>query len=132
MEDAIDALHWIKSIGGYEGSIQKSQNNLEVVKRWVSSKDWIDFLAEDSATISSTSICLKITADWFLQLYEEEQQAKIKEVNSLLEKEGVAYDINAYRTAPAGFRIWGGATVEASDIETLLPWIEWGYESIKS
>jgi phosphoserine aminotransferase len=132
VEDAIDALHWIKSIGGYEGSIQKSQNNLEVVKRWVSSKDWIDFLAEDSATISSTSICLKITADWFLQLSEEEQQAKIKEVNSLLEKEGVAYDINAYRTAPAGFRIWGGATVEASDIETLLPWIEWGYESIKS
>ena len=132
VEDAIDALHWIKSIGGYEGSIQKSQNNLEVVKRWVSSKDWIDFLAEDSVTISSTSICLKITADWFLQLSEEEQQAKIKEVNSLLEKEGVAYDINAYRTAPAGFRIWGGATVEASDIETLLPWIEWGYESIKS
>ena len=131
VEDAIDALNWIKSIGGYSGSIKKSQKNLEVVKQWVQSKDWIDFLAEDPQTISSTSICLKITADWFLKLSEDDQQAKIKEINSMLDKEGVAYDINAYRTAPAGFRIWGGATVEASDIETLLPWIEWGYQSIK-
>ena len=131
VEDAIDALNWIKSIGGFSGSIQKSQKNLEVVKQWVQSKDWIDFLAEDPQTISSTSICLKITADWFLKLSEDDQQAKIKEINSMLDKEGVAYDINAYRTAPAGFRIWGGATVEASDIETLLPWIEWGYQSIK-
>ena len=131
VEDAIDALNWIKSIGGYSGSIKKSQKNLEVVKQWVQSKDWIDFLAEDLKTISSTSICLKITADWFLKLSEDDQQAKIKEINSMLDKEGVAYDINAYRTAPAGFRIWGGATVEASDIETLLPWIEWGYQSIK-
>ena len=132
VEDAIDSLNWIKSIGGYSGSIKKSQKNLEVVKQWVQSKDWIDFLAEDPQTISSTSICLKITADWFLKLSEDDQQAKIKEINSMLDKEGVAYDINAYRTAPAGFRIWGGATVEASDIETLLPWIEWGYQSIKS
>ena len=132
VEDAIDSLNWIKSIGGYSGSIKKSQKNLEVIKKWVQSKDWIDFLAEDPQTISSTSICLKITADWFLKLSEDDQQAKIKEINSMLDKEGVAYDINAYRTAPAGFRIWGGATVEASDIETLLPWIEWGYQSIKS
>ena len=131
VEDAIDALNWIKSTGGYSGSIKKSQKNLEVIKKWVQSKDWIDFLAEDPQTISSTSICLKITADWFLKLSEDDQQAKIKEINSMLDKEGVAYDINAYRTAPAGFRIWGGATVEASDIETLLPWIEWGYQSIK-
>jgi phosphoserine aminotransferase len=131
VEDAIDALHWIKSIGGVAGSVEKSKKNLQVVKQWVQSKDWIDFLAEDPATISSTSICLKITADWFLKLSDDDQQAKIKEINSMLDKEGVAYDINAYRTAPAGFRIWGGATVEASDIETLLPWIEWGYQSIK-
>ena len=132
VEDAIDALQWIQSIGGYAGSIQKSQSNLHVVKQWVASQNWISFLAEDTKTISSTSICLKITDDWFLKLSEEEQQLKIKEINSLLEKEGVAYDINAYRTAPAGFRIWGGATVESSDIETLLPWIEWAYQSIKS
>jgi phosphoserine aminotransferase len=132
VEDAIDALQWIQSIGGYAGSIKKSKSNLEVIKKWVASHDWIDFLANDPNTLSSTSICLKITEDWFVQLSEEDQQAKVKEINSLLEKEGVAYDINAYRTAPAGFRIWGGATVEASDIETLLPWIEWGYRSIKS
>ncbi len=131
VEDTIDALNWIKSIGGYSGSIEKSKANLQAVKEWVQSKDWIDFLAEDPQTISSTSICLKITANWFLQLSEDDQQAKIKEINSMLDKEGVAYDINAYRTAPAGFRIWGGATVEASDIETLLPWIEWGYQSIR-
>ena len=132
VEDAIDALQWIQSIGGYAGSIKKSKSNLEVIKKWVASHDWIDFLANDPNTLSSTSICLKITEDWFVQLSEEDQQAKVKEINNLLEKEGVAYDINAYRTAPAGFRIWGGATVEASDIETLLPWIEWGYRSIKS
>jgi phosphoserine aminotransferase len=131
VEDAIDALNWIQSIGGSKGSIDKSQSNLQVVKTWVESKDWIDFLAKDSSTLSSTSICLKITDSWFLELPEDQQQLKIKEINSLLDKEQVAFDINAYRTAPPGFRIWGGATVESSDIETLLPWIEWGYQSIK-
>ena len=131
VEDAIDALNWIQSIGGSKGSIDKSQSNLQVVKTWIESKDWIDFLAKDSSTLSSTSICLKITDPWFLGLSADQQQLKIKEINSLLDKEQVAFDINAYRTAPPGFRIWGGATVESSDIETLLPWIEWGYQSIK-
>ena len=131
VEDAIDALNWIQSIGGSKGSIDKSQSNLQVVKTWVETKDWIDFLAKDSSTLSSTSICLKITDPWFLGLSVDQQQLKIKEINSLLDKEQVAFDINAYRTAPPGFRIWGGATVKSSDIETLLPWIEWGYQSIK-
>jgi phosphoserine aminotransferase len=131
VEDAIDALNWIKSIGGSKGSIDKSQSNLQVIKKWVESKKWIDFLAKDPSTLSSTSICLKIIDPWFLELPEDQQQLKIKEINSLLDKEHVAFDINAYRTAPPGFRIWGGATVESSDIETLLPWIEWGYQSIK-
>ena len=131
VEDAIDALNWIQSIGGSKGSIDKSQSNLQVVKTWIESKDWIDFLAKDSSTLSSTSICLKITDPWFLKLPEDQQQLKIKKINSLLDKEQVAFDINAYRTAPPGFRIWGGATVESLDIETLLPWIEWGYQSIK-
>ena len=131
VEDAIDALNWIQSIGGSKGSIDKSQSNLQVVKTWVETMDWIDFLAKDSSTLSSTSICLKITDPWFLGLSVDQQQLKIKEINSLLDKEQVAFDINAYRTAPPGFRIWGGATVESSDIETLLPWIEWGYQSIK-
>jgi len=131
VEDAIDALNWIQSIGGSKGSIDKSQSNLQLVKTWIESKDWIDFLAKDSSTLSSTSICLKIKDPWFLGLSADQQQLKIKEINSLLDKEQVAFDINAYRTAPPGFRIWGGATVESSDIETLLPWIEWGYQSIK-
>jgi len=131
VEDAIDALNWIKSIGGSKGSIDKSQSNLQVVKTWVESNKWIDFLAKDPSTLSSTSICLKIIDPWFLELSEDQQQLKIKEINSLLDKEQVAFDINAYRTAPPGFRIWGGATVESSDIETLLPWIEWGYQSIR-
>ena len=131
VEDAIDALNWIQSIGGSKGSIDKSQSNLQVVKTWVETKDWIDFLAKDSSALSSTSICLKITDPWFLGLSADQQQLKIKEINSFLDKEQVAFDINAYRTAPPGFRIWGGATVESSDIETLLPWIEWGYQSIK-
>lgn len=104
---------------------------MEVIKKWVQNKPWIDFLAEDPSTISSTSICLKITDEWFLKLSEDERDAKLKEINSLLEKEGVGYDINSYRTAPPGFRIWGGATVESSDIETLLPWIDWAYTTIK-
>lgn len=131
VEDAIDSLNWIQSIGGSKGSIDKSQSNLQLVKTWIESKDWIDFLAKDSSTLSSTSICLKIKDPWFLGLSADQQQLKIKEINSLLDKEQVAFDINAYRTAPPGFRIWGGATVESSDIETLLPWIEWGYQSIK-
>ena len=131
VEDALDSLNWIKSIGGIDGAIKKSKSNLEVIKKWVQNKPWIDFLAEDPSTISSTSICLKITDEWFLKLSEDERTAKLKEINSLLEKEGVGYDINSYRTAPPGFRIWGGATVESSDIETLLPWIDWAYTTIK-
>lgn len=131
VEDALDALHWVQSIGGIDGAIKKSKLNLEVVTKWVANTPWISFLAEDTSTISSTSICLKITDEWFTKLNEEEQASKLKEINSLLEKEKVAYDINSYRTAPAGFRIWGGATVERSDIEALLPWIDWAYSTIK-
>ena len=124
-------LDWVKSIGGIDGAIKKSKSNLDVVSKWVANTPWISFLAEDPSTISSTSICLKITDEWFTKLNEEEQANKLKEINSLLEKEKVAYDINSYRTAPAGFRIWGGATVERSDIEALLPWIDWAYSTIK-
>jgi phosphoserine aminotransferase len=77
--------------------------------------------------LSSTSICLKIKDKLFLDLDEEIQKSKIKEINTILEKENVAYDINSYRTAPPGFRIWGGSTVETSDIENLLPWLDWAY-----
>ena len=127
VEDALDALAWVESIGGLSGAIKRSENNLEAVKHWVKNSLWIDFLCEDHDNLSSTSICLKIKDKSFLNLSEDMQKSKIKEINTILEKENVAYDINSYRTAPPGFRIWGGSTVETSDIENLLPWLDWAY-----
>jgi phosphoserine aminotransferase len=127
VEDALDAMAWVESIGGLSGSVKRSENNLEVVKNWVKESHWIDFLCDDHDNLSSTSICLKIKDKSFLDLDEEIQKSKIKEINTILEKENVAYDINSYRTAPPGFRIWGGSTVETSDIENLLPWLDWAY-----
>ncbi len=118
--DYLDALAWVKSIGGLEGAIKKSEENLAVVKNFVEANEWIDFLAEDPATLSNTSICLKLDAD------ADQVKAMIK----LLDSEGVAYDIGAYRDAPAGMRIWGGATVEKSDLELLMPWLAWAYKDV--
>lgn len=130
-EDHIDALEWAESIGGLPALVKRSEANLAVIAEWVEGTDWIDFLASDPATRSSTSICLTITDDWFTSQSEEEQNALIKKLVALLDSEGVGYDIGSYRDAPAGLRIWGGGTVETSDVEALLPWIEWGYAEIK-
>ena len=111
VEDALDGLRWAGSVGGLDGLIARSEANLAAIARWVSRTAWADFLAEDEATRSCTSICLKAP----------------KEIAAVLEREGVAYDIASYRDAPPGLRIWGGATVETADIEALLPWLEWGY-----
>ena len=132
VEDALDALAWVESIGGAKGAIDRSTKNLDAVKYWVEQSDWADFLCEDKSNLSSTSICLKVKDSNFLKLSEEEQSNKIKEINNLLDKEKVAYDINSYRTAPPGFRIWGGSTVETSDIENLLPWLDWAYAVVSS
>lgn len=131
VEDAIDGLNWAESLGGLKALIQRSQSNLSAIEDWVERTDWIDFLAEDADTRSSTSICLKIVAPWYLELAPEEQAAKAKALVALLEKEGVAYDINSYRDAPPGIRIWGGATVESQAIEALLPWIDWAFENLQ-
>ncbi len=127
VEDALDALAWVESIGGLSGAIKRSENNLEAVKHWVKGSHWVDFLCENDDNLSSTSICLKIRDKSFLNLSDDIQRSKIKEISKILEKENVAYDINSYRTAPPGFRIWGGSTVETSDIENLLPWLDWAY-----
>jgi len=132
VEDALDALAWVDSIGGLNGAIKRSQANLNAVKEWVKQSSWATFLCEDEANLSSTSICLKVKDPKFLSLSDDEQKSKIKEMNSLLDKEQVAYDINSYRTAPPGFRIWGGSTVETSDIEDLLPWLDWSYNIVNS
>lgn len=118
--DYLDALAWVKGLGGVVGSIRKSEENLAVLKDFVAENDWIGFLAEDPATLSNTSVCLTVDA----------APEQIKEMVSLLDTEGVAYDIGAYRDAPPGLRIWCGATVEADDLRKLCPWLTWAYETV--
>ncbi|NMJ42548.1 phosphoserine transaminase [Roseomonas sp. JC162] len=132
VEDAIDGLKWAESIGGLKGLVARSEANLAAIARWVATKPGYDFLAEDAATRSCTSICLKITAPWFTVMGADAQAATAKKIASLLEKEGVALDAGAYRDAPPGLRIWGGATVETSDIEALLPWLDWALATVES
>ena len=109
----------------------RSSANLAAIQQWVERTDWVDFLARDPATRSSTSICLQIVDSWFTQLDEKQRAASAKKMGALLEAEGVAFDINSYKAAPPGLRIWGGATVETSDLEALLPWLDWAFAEIK-
>ena len=131
VEDVLDALEWVESIGGLKETIDRSSKNLDIVKNWVNQSSWIDFLCKDPNNLSPTSICLKVKDPSFLKLSEEKKKKKINAINEILEKEQVAYDINSYRSAPLGFRIWGGATVESSDIKKLLPWLDWSYAVIE-
>ena len=130
VEDALDGLRWAKSIGGLKGLIARSEANLKAVADWIESNERVRFLAEAVETRSCTSICLVITAPWFKALDAEGQAKAAKAVAALLEQENVALDAGAYRDAPAGLRIWGGATVEASDIQALLPWIDYAIDTI--
>jgi phosphoserine aminotransferase len=125
VEDALDGLRWAERIGGLPALIARSEANLAAIASWVARTDWVDFLAEDPSIRSCTSICLKIVAPWFTALPADGQATAAKQLAALLEKLGVAYDIGAYRDAPPGLRIWGGATVETSDIAALLPWLDW-------
>ncbi|KJS39107.1 MAG: phosphoserine aminotransferase [Rhodospirillaceae bacterium BRH_c57] len=130
VEDQIDALKWSEEVGGLPGLVSRTQANLEELEDWVARTPWVAFLAEDPATRSSTSICLTVVADWFTALSDDAKAAAAKKIVSLLDKEGVAFDIGAYRDAPAGLRIWGGATVEASDVAALCPWLDWAYATV--
>jgi phosphoserine aminotransferase len=132
VEDALDGLHWAESIGGLKGLIARSEANLAAIADWVAAGSGYGFLAQDAATRSCTSICLTITAPWFAALSAEAQAMAAKKIASLLEKEGVALDAGAYRDAPPGLRIWGGATVETSDIKALLPWLDWALASVQA
>jgi len=131
VEDAIDGLTWAKDIGGLPTLIARSEANLKAISDWAAKTDWVDFLPEDPATRSCTSICLKIVDPWATAQDADAQAEIAKKVAGLLEKEGVALDAGAYRDAPPGLRIWGGATVETSDIQALLPWLDWAYASVK-
>jgi len=132
VEDYLDALNWAESVGGLQGLIQRSEGNLALIEAWVAKSDWAGFLAEDKAIRSCTSVCLKVVDPWVESLNEDGKAAVAKKLADLLEKEGVAYDIGAYRDAPPGLRVWAGATVEASDLEALLPWLDWAYATVKA
>jgi len=125
VEDALDGLRWAERIGGLPALMERCETSLAYVDDWVTHSDWAAFLAEDAATRSCTSICLKIVAPWFTALPTDAQAKAAKQLASLLEKQGVAYDIASYRDAPPGIRIWAGATVQAADVRALLPWLDW-------
>jgi phosphoserine aminotransferase len=131
VEDALDGLRWAEDIGGLPELMRRSQANLAAVSRWVERTPWVEFLAADPTTRSSTSICLKIVDKWFTELAAEEHAKVPKKIVSLLEAEGAGYDVGSYRDAPAGLRLWGGATVSESDLEALFPWLDWAYAQVK-
>ncbi len=120
VSDYLDALQWAESVGGVKGLIARSTANLAVIEDFVATNDWISFLAKDQATRSNTSVCMTLTAT----------EDQVKQMVKLLDAEGVAYDIGAYKDAPAGLRIWCGATVEASDLQALMPWLNWAYQEV--
>jgi len=132
VEDALDGLRWAEQVGGLRGLIGRSQANLAAISAWVANSDWASFLAESVKNRSSTSICLTIAAPWFTALSADSRAQAAKKLASLLEKEGVALDIGAYRDAPPGLRIWGGATVETADIVALLPWLDWAESQVQA
>jgi phosphoserine aminotransferase len=129
-EDYLDALKWASSIGGLAAMFHRADENTAVLTRWVEKTPWIDFLAEDPATRSNTSVCLKIVDQRVTGLSKEGQADFAKKLADLLEKEGVALDAAGYRDAPPGLRIWCGGAVEASDLEALTPWMDWAFATV--
>jgi phosphoserine aminotransferase len=125
-------LKWASSIGGLEGMQGRADQNLAVLADWVAKTDWVDFLAATPDIRSNTSVCLKVVDPQIAALPEDAQADFAKKLASLLEKEGAALDIGGYRDAPAGLRIWCGATVEASDLEALTPWLDWAFAETKA
>ena len=120
--DYLDALGWVREIGGLNAAVARSSSSLEIISDFVAANDWIEFLAQDENQRSSTSVCLMVDLE----------PGQVKEMVALLADEAVAYDIGAYRDAPAGLRIWCGSTVEPGDVKLLLPWLKWAYENVNS
>ncbi len=130
VEDQIDALKWAEDIGGLPGLIERTQSNLAVVESWVAQSSWAGFLAADPRYRSSTSICLTVAAPFWDALAPDARQAASKKMTKILETEGVAFDVGSYKDSPPGLRLWGGATVETSDMEAVLPWLDWAFAQI--
>jgi phosphoserine aminotransferase len=131
VEDYLDTLAWAKSIGGLKALMARADANAEMIVDWVAVTPWIDFLARDPATRSNTSVCLKVVDPAVGKLPAEGQAAFVKSIAAALEKEGVAFDIDAYREAPPGLRIWCGSTVEPADVEALTAWLDWAFAKSK-
>jgi phosphoserine aminotransferase len=131
VEDQIDALNWAQSIGGLPALIRRSNANLAVLEKWVERTPWAAFLAQDKAIRSNTSVCLKIVDPRVQALPEAEQARFASAIASLLEQEGAAFDIGAYRDAPPGLRIWCGATVDTADLDALIPWLDWAFAQVQ-
>ena len=127
VEDYLDALKWAKGIGGLDALVARANANAAAIARFTDASSWLGNLATDPATRSNTSVCLSITDPDITALDGEAQAAFAKGIVGLLDKEGVAYDIGAYRDAPPGLRIWCGATVETADLEALMPWLDWAF-----
>lgn len=131
VEDSIDGHKWAQSIGGLSGLLARSRANLAALEAWEARTPWIEFLAGDAATRSNTSICFKFADPDVVAMSAADQAQLEKTLIGLLDAEGVAFDINSYKDAPPGLRIWGGATVETGDIEALIPWLDWAYGEVR-
>lgn len=132
VEDVIDALEWAKSIGGLPALLERSKRNLGVLEAFESKSDWLTFLPVSKDIRSNTSVCFVIKDAWFTQKSADEQKTIAKKIVKLLGDEKAAFDCGSYKDAPTGLRIWCGATVEASDLEKLCPWLDWAYQTVKS
>ena len=131
VEDYLDTLNWADSVGGLGGLLGRVDANNKVLDDWVEATDWVANLCQEPVNRSTTSVCLKIVDADVLAMDDDAQAALAKRLAALLDEEGVAYDIGAYRDAPAGLRIWAGATVEASDLAALTPWLDWAFSTAK-
>lgn len=132
VEDYLDTLKWGQSVGGLEGLIGRADANTAVISNWVDKTSWVEFLTKEEANRSNTSVCLNIVDADFAALSEDDQRAFVKKMTTLLDKENVALDIGGYRDAPPGLRIWAGSTVEEADLEALMPWLDWAFETAKA
>jgi phosphoserine aminotransferase len=132
VEDALDGLKWAEGLGGLRALLGRVENNFNTLSAWVEQADWIDFICTDPAARSDTSVVLVVTDPWFQAMDEDAQRDVIKKLTGLLDKEGTAFDIGSHRDAPPGLRIWCGATVEASDLADLGPWLDWAFHTVKS
>ena len=131
VEDAVDGLKWAKSVGGLKGLIKRSETNAAAISLWVERNSNFEYLAEIPETRSTTSVCLRMTSPWLTALSLKDQGFAIRRLTEMLDEEAVAYDIAYYRDAPVGLRVWAGATVETSDLESTFPWIEWALECVR-